>query len=314
MFTHTPSPLRKTVCRLFFGIFLGLFPRIKHLCVKSLFHVSIWHMGKVYYQYKFKQPKQYKYFLSVVMCVKDEGAYLKEWIEYYLLQGVEHFYIYNNNGTDNSLDLIQKYIDKDLVTWIDFPGPSMQRTIYNNAIERFKNETKWLAIIDCDEFIVPLSPVKISDWLKSFSSYSQVLIYWCLYGSSGHKKKVPGLVIERFTQHQKDISSTPKAIVNPRAVIYAGVHEHIVFGDTVNENKEILYGWKDPKPTGSTIRINHYAIKSYEEFKQKQLRGDACDEKRSYKDDYFKHCDINEIDEPHLMERYIQLIKEKLAA
>ena len=42
-----------------------------------------------------------EYLLSICAIFKNEGHYLKEWIEFHKLQGVEHFFLYNNNSTDD---------------------------------------------------------------------------------------------------------------------------------------------------------------------------------------------------------------------
>ncbi|GMO23401.1 MAG: hypothetical protein Ta2B_02600 [Termitinemataceae bacterium] len=39
--------------------------------------------------------------LSIVAIVKNEASYIKEWIEYHRLVGVDRFYIYDDNSTDN---------------------------------------------------------------------------------------------------------------------------------------------------------------------------------------------------------------------
>ena len=308
-----PSKFRKIACRIVWGILFFPFPRMKFLFSRALMHVSLGHMIKVYYNYKFKQPKKFKYYLSMLMCIKDEAQYMQEWIEYYLLQGVEHFYIYNNNGTDNTLQVLKKYIDKGLITWINYPGLAQQRRIYNDAIARFKNETQWLGLADCDEFVVPLKSQTIVDWLKTVPKCSQVLIHWCVYGSSGHKKQTKGLVIERFTKHAKEPSKIVKAILNPRSVVYMNVHWHLVFGKTINEKGELFYGWKDPEPTAEKIRVNHYIIKSYEEYIDKKTRGDSNYTVNHYDDDWFHQYDINDVNEPHLMQPWIQKIKKRIA-
>ena len=41
-----------------------------------------------------------KFYLSFCSIFKNEAPYMKEWIEYHLLVGVDHFYLYNNNSTD----------------------------------------------------------------------------------------------------------------------------------------------------------------------------------------------------------------------
>ncbi|MFM6204524.1 glycosyltransferase family 92 protein, partial [Planktothrix sp.] len=48
--------------------------------------------------------------LSVCAIIKDEASYLIEWLEFHKLVGVERFYLYNNNSTDHTTDLLQSYI------------------------------------------------------------------------------------------------------------------------------------------------------------------------------------------------------------
>ncbi|VFM99178.1 MAG: Glycosyltransferase family 92 [Candidatus Kentron sp. G] len=37
----------------------------------------------------------HRYFLVFATNFKDENTYLREWLEYHLLVGVEHFYLYD---------------------------------------------------------------------------------------------------------------------------------------------------------------------------------------------------------------------------
>ena len=41
------------------------------------------------------QEKKHK--VSICAIFKDEEEFLKEWLEFHLLVGIEHFYMYNNN-------------------------------------------------------------------------------------------------------------------------------------------------------------------------------------------------------------------------
>ena len=43
------------------------------------------------------------------------------WIEYYMLLGVEHFFLYYNKKIDDKMtNIIKKYIDNDIVTIIEW--------------------------------------------------------------------------------------------------------------------------------------------------------------------------------------------------
>ncbi|WP_369598480.1 glycosyltransferase family 2 protein, partial [uncultured Muribaculum sp.] len=43
---------------------------------------------------------EFRHKVSLCLIFKDEEPYLKEWIDYHILIGVDHFYLYNNNSSD----------------------------------------------------------------------------------------------------------------------------------------------------------------------------------------------------------------------
>ena len=97
----------------------------------------------------------FRYDLAVVAIFKDEGKYLKEWLDYHLLAGVDHFYLYNNDSSDDYEEVLAPYVEKNLVTLANFSGKAMQLVVYNDAIEKFRFACRLMAFIDLDEFILP---------------------------------------------------------------------------------------------------------------------------------------------------------------
>ena len=95
------------------------------------------------------------YDLAVVAIMKCEGSYLKEWLDYHLLAGVEHFYIYDNDSPDNQAEVAKPYVEAGLVTYIPFPGERMQIPAYVDAWDKFKFQCRYMAFIDGDEFVYP---------------------------------------------------------------------------------------------------------------------------------------------------------------
>ena len=55
--------------------------------------------------------------------------------------------------------------------------------------------------------------------------------------------------------------------------------------------------FRDRTPRADIIRINHYAIKSREEFIEKQNRGRAAGKRNYVPDDYFTRFDLNDIED-----------------
>ena len=93
--------------------------------------------------------------LAVVAILKNEGHYLKEWLDYHLLAGVDHFYLYDNDSTDNQAEVAKPYVEAGLVDYFPAPGKSMQHIVYTEAVKRFKFHCRYMAFIDGDEFVYP---------------------------------------------------------------------------------------------------------------------------------------------------------------
>ena len=93
--------------------------------------------------------------LAIVAIMKNEAPYLKEWLDYHLLAGVDHFYIYDNESPDNQREVAEPYVKAGLVDYFHAPGKAMQCAAYNDAVKRFKFQARYMAFIDGDEFIYP---------------------------------------------------------------------------------------------------------------------------------------------------------------
>jgi hypothetical protein len=138
----------------------------------------------------------YQYDVSVCCIFQNEDRFLKEWIDYHRLIGVQHFYMYDNESTDRARDVLQPYIEAGIVDYIfwdkRYHTPeewwSVQREAYMDAVGRATGSSKWLCIIDTDEFIVPVKDANLSAFLKDYDSYGGVCINWVFYGASGIKR------------------------------------------------------------------------------------------------------------------------------
>ena len=60
--------------------------------------------------------------LAIAAILKDEGRYLKEWLDYHLAAGVDHFYLYDNDSTVNQAEVVKPYVEAGLVDYIPMPG------------------------------------------------------------------------------------------------------------------------------------------------------------------------------------------------
>ena len=289
------------------------------------------------YRAKREEPKlKFKNYLSICAIIKNEGDYLKEWIEFHRLVGVEKFYIYDNESTDNTKEILASYIKEGIVEYVLWPGLKQQIPAYNDAIKRYKYDTRWLGFIDLDEFIVPIETKIIPEFLVQFEPYSGLEINWLTYGSNGHETQSNCLVIERFKAHAAPDfvqHRWMKSIVNPRFVANMGPHyADYLAGHAVNPNKskvhrnnfndrnplyKLLFRWRFLKkavikPLHDKIRINHYSCKSWEEFSKKSGRGDVMQNSGGkYSRKFFNMHDRNDIID-RTMDKYIKPVKKAM--
>ncbi|MBQ7577512.1 MAG: glycosyltransferase family 2 protein [Synergistaceae bacterium] len=91
--------------------------------------------------------------LAIALIAKNEAQYITEWINFHVKQGVSHFFIYDNESTDNLYETLQPFIKRGLVTYKKFPGKIRQNDAYNHAIYHYKRKFKYFAMIDADEFL-----------------------------------------------------------------------------------------------------------------------------------------------------------------
>jgi len=258
------------------------------------------------------------YDLAIVAIFKNEGKYLKEWLNYHLLAGVEHFYLYNNDSSDDYAEVLAPYVENNLVTLIDFPGKSMQSPAYHDALEKYRFDCRYMAFIDLDEFIFPKtnrSIAEVTDEILLQNPKAQALaVSWRCFGSNEQKTADYSRgVLERFTQRANDdwkncISREKnflwignmyvKLIANPRSVkFFASPHVGVHFGTnySVNERGEEIISYENKSMCAEKIALNHYMIKTWEEYMIKKNRGYACAESNPYDKIFFDEHDRNEI-------------------
>src|ERR1700722_14415252 len=60
--------------------------------------------------YAKQSSEKYQYQIAACMMFYNESYFLKEWLEYHKLIGIEHFYLFNNGSTDNYLEIFTPYI------------------------------------------------------------------------------------------------------------------------------------------------------------------------------------------------------------
>jgi hypothetical protein len=225
---------------------------------------------------------------------------------------------------------------------------------YQHALDTYGPECRWLAFIDIDEFLFSPREPDLRTVLAEFEEHPGVAVHWLNYGSSGHRDRPSGLTIEEYqyrapTQWVRNMRT--KSIVDPARTPrpknpHLFLHENGAL--SVNERKQgvklrsysraeligneiarqlIRFFPKlpiDPYTRSSTsldvvcastLRINHYGIKSREDYETKRQRYSSAVRGMAnpfgYEESRFRYHDRNDVHDPILLP-YAERIREAL--
>lgn len=253
-----------------------------------------------------------KYNLVIVAIFKNEAVAMREWLSHYTNQGVEHFYMIDNESTDNWEECVQGFP----VTIYSDSARHKQVHHYNNYfLDEVKRNSNWVMVVDLDEFVYARNGFKnIPEYLDVLDNdIGCVTILWKMFGSNGYIKQ-PQSIRHSFTKrrlHEANISAqlsgsnsqggydVGKSICRSSCLIKFDIHvpmhygKKIVLPDQITENSL----------NNTHLHINHYAIQSWEWFKKVKMTRGAADNK--YSDsirtrDYFKRYDHNTVTDTEL--------------
>lgn len=267
-----------------------------------------------------EKKERFPYEIAMVSISKNEAPYIKEWIEFHKLVGFTKFYFYDNESDDKTVEVLKPYIDSGLVEYTLIKGKGRQLDAYNDAIAQHKEECRWMAFLDMDEYLMPTKPFEpiykvVSDLVsKTGKGAVGVGVNWCIYGSSFLDKKPNGLITENFLYRgtEKDWGNFHiKTICNPRMVKkYISPHYPIykLGGHSINDSDgKRIWGWFCHDVKWQTLRINHYYCKSKEQYLQKISRG-LGDRVGEYDMKQFNDYDLNNIKDESMLV-YVDKIK-----
>lgn len=280
----------------------------------------------VYKRRQNEKKRSFNYEMAIVSIAKNEGAYVKEWIEYHRLVGIDKFYFYDNESEDDTLRMLQPYIDSGIVTYTLIKGIARQLDAYNDAIKKHKDECRYMAFIDLDEYLKPTIPFKpiyrvVDEILEAYGRGGVgVGVNWAVFGTSGHKFTPKGLTVLNFIKrgnNREPKNAHIKTIANPREISYYISPHYPLYklgAYSVNETgDEHLYVWFSDKREYKNLRINHYYTKSEEQYLNEKVKRGLGDRVGSYNLEKFKEYNLNE-EEDRGMEVYANKLKENMKA
>ena len=271
--------------------------------------------------------------ITLCLMSRDESKYLKEWIIYHKLIGINNFIIYLHNNSDNSYDLINNIKQKlgvnislhientENIDW------QVKSTMFNKIIN--EASTEFFCCLDIDEFIVLPQSDHIEEilTLPIFNGFGGIAVYQDIFGSNNQTESPNGLVIENYIKRNpnnielskgypdytkpNDLYKHIKTIV--RKNFYMKIlnsHEYNTSSPVIDENGDLYRSYAVKRPV-SKIKINHYFTKSLQDWRFKTGRP-RFSGAPTYPDAWFDYFNSFDYYDNFINEKYSDKIKKLL--
>ena len=266
--------------------------------------------------------------LTLVSMFRNESKYIREWLCYYHLIGVENFIIFLHKNIDNSIDIINNLNFKDKIEIISIEeenniGINFQNNILKKAIELAN--TEWVVYLDIDEFLYLQNYSDINKFLLEYRDIGGIAIYQNIFGSCGHTKSPDGLVIDNYIYRNNndiyldkkttfyfrnpvDLFAEVKFLLNKKTISYIRtIHEIVCSKKIINEDGS-LFEKQKIKRLMKNICINHYFTKSKEDWDFKTSRQRISGSSK-YSEEFFVYFEKQNYYDNNLQKKYSEKIK-----
>lgn len=225
--------------------------------------------------------------VAIVTSVRNEGVSILEWLAHHRASGFEDFYVYTNDNTDGSDELLQNLADFGIIRLINNKvgkNVKIQQKILAHSLQLLPElrDFEWVFYIDVDEFFISRCEPGLT--LDSFFAHfgaafpadppSAISLNWKWFGSENAFEVTDGLLLERFQHsiHNEHV----KSLVKIRDVVSMHrVHTPVLVTGAylIDSNFDRVEPAITMKPTYGKAQLNHYWNKSFQEFVLKRSRG-----------------------------------------
>jgi len=197
------------------------------------------------------------YFLSIVVYFKNERSHLLEWILHYKKWGIDHIFMIDNGSQDNYKDIVNKYIEEGFITLWKEPKLGQYQS-YLKYFPIMKKRTKWLGVLDTDEFLYSKEKKDLKSVLKKIPNHIKIISIQMKIFYPSSFLSPPSIIEENRMIKGNDNINFPKCIFKISQLNTISIHG-------INELRRLR--WKFKKIIilpNNLLCINHYRYSSFE--------------------------------------------------
>ncbi|MDV7201342.1 glycosyltransferase family 2 protein [Roseovarius sp. 10] len=262
--------------------------------------------------------------VMAVSMMKDEAAYLLEWVAHHLAVGFTDILVYTNDCSDGTVEMLQRLEELGLCYHREnvIPeGHKPQPSALNHAqAEPLVQSADWVLVFDADEFLAISHPSGTLDGMITDAvnrGANGIVITWRIFGSGGVVDWSRAPVTEQYLRAAPPLWNKGWGVKTlfkfDPDYWKLGIHRPSIknkwletdFPDTVKwlngsglpmEDYFKFRGWRSIRRTlgYDWAQMNHYAVKSVDAYAIRKFRGNVNNKKAKYDLAYFTIFDRNE--------------------
>lgn len=264
-----------------------------------------------------------------ITTVKNEGAFLIEWLAHHRAAGFTDFLVFSNDCSDGTDAMLDRLAQMGQLTHCRNPGPhdkgpqwDMLRAAQDHPLTRAAD---WVLVLDIDEFVnIHLGARTLPDVLAALPDADAITLTWRLFGNNGVVAMQDTPVTECFTRAAPATLGWPwraqmfKTLFRgPRHGPYAklGVHRPRQLRDSapaprwydgsgrpIDMGKQGSRVFSDyTRDNYALVQLNHYPLGSVESYLVKADRGRANRDASSFDMGYWIERNLNEVEDRSIL-------------
>jgi Glycosyl transferase family 2 len=251
---------------------------------------------------------------TVITTMKNEGAFLLEWVAHHKALGFDNILICTNDCADPTRDMALRLQEMGLARHHNtkaWAATSIQRSALKQA-KRYAEVTQadWLYVCDADEFLtVKFGDGTVQALTAAASAGTEVISTpWRIFGPNGQLDYHEGPITQQFTHARRTVPvghispAYPKSLFRGLENIHRiGIHAPVPRAELGRDLRAELPGGQPMVRQHHKIfvqadyrfaQVNHYALRSRDSFLVKRDRGRVNHTLQSMDMDYWRRFDV----------------------
>ena len=256
-----------------------------------------------------------------ILCVRNEAAFLLEWLAHHRAVGFNDFLVFSNDCTDGTDLMLDRLEEMGLLTHVRNDGPYDKGGIQFTALKAAAKlpqvkQANWILPLDVDEFVnIHTGDHTLTALHAALPDATAITLTWRLFGTSGQTRYQDIPVLDTFTRcapkimhwpwraamfktlYRNDGTYKKPGVHRPRDAVDAKLKAaHWVDGSgrPLSEQFKTKRIFSDyGQDNYGLVQLNHYPLGALESYVLKADRGRAVHSKDLLGLDYFVERNFN---------------------